>query len=188
METIAIQTASANLTEEQFFCLCADNKELRIERDKNKNIIVMSPTGSLTGSLHADILRQLANWNYKYKFGKVFDSSAGFTLPNSAVRAADVAWIAKERWEKVPQKDKERFAHICPDFVIEVLSKTDSLKATKEKMEEWIINGCRLAWLIDINKKTVYVYKPNAAIEIKNFAQQLSGEDVLPKFKLDLVK
>ncbi|MBI4645752.1 MAG: Uma2 family endonuclease, partial [Bacteroidia bacterium] len=147
MEPIAIHTETANLTEEQFFLLCSENKEIRFERDKHKNIIMNSPTGALTSSSHIEIAAQLRNWNYVYKLGKVFDSSAGFTLPNGAIRNPDASWISKERWKKISQEDKERFAHICPDFVIEVKSKTDSLKQQKEKMLEWLENGCKLGWL-----------------------------------------
>ncbi len=188
METIAIQTESANLTEEQFFRLCVDNKGLRIERDKNKNIIVMSPTGFITENFNTEILGKLINWNKKNKGGYVTGPSGGYNLPDGSMRAPDAAWTKKERIDKLSQHEKERFPHICPDFVMEVLSKTDSLRATKEKMEEWIKNGCRLAWLIDLAKKTVYIYKPNAEIEIKKFDKQLSGENILLKFKLDLLR
>jgi len=183
---IAISTQSAHLTEEQFFMLCSDNKELRFERDKNKTIILMSPTGAFTGESHSEMNRQLANWNYQSKSGHVFDSSSGFTLPNGAMRAPDVAWITNKRWEKIPQKDKERFAHICPDFVIEVRSKTDTLKQQQEKMEEWIENGCRLGWLIDIENKTAYIYKPKRAVKKQFFKSALSGEEVLKGFELNL--
>ncbi|MBW8051739.1 MAG: Uma2 family endonuclease [Cytophagales bacterium] len=186
METISIQTESANLTEEQFFLLCSENKEIRFERDKHQNIIIMAPTGSLTSSGHSGINAQLWYWNKRTKSGQVFDSSAGFTLPNGAMRAPDAAWIANERWEKIPLEDKKRFAHICPDFVIEVLSETDSLKQQKEKMQEWIENGCRLGWLIDLEHKTTYIYKPGREIIQQTFEDNLKGEDVLPEFVLKL--
>jgi Uma2 family endonuclease len=179
-EPIIIQTASARLSEEQFFCLCNENQQLRFERDKYKNIILMAPTGSFTGNYHFSIAFHLGLWNKKNKAGYVFDSSAGFTLSNGAVRNPDVAWIKKSRWEKIPQHDKERFAHICPDFIIEVRSKTDSLKQLKEKMNEWIENGCRLGWLIDIENRKTYIYKPNTKTRIKSFSSLLSGEEVLP--------
>ncbi|MEK6616600.1 MAG: Uma2 family endonuclease [Bacteroidota bacterium] len=186
MTPLLINTRSARLSEEQFFMLCADNNELRIERDKNKNILLMSPTGAFTGRSHSDIMRQLANWNYTYKLGEVFDSSSGFTLPNGAIRAPDAAWISRERWAKVPQHDKERFAHICPDFIIEVRSKSDSLKQQQEKMEEWMENGCRLGWLIDLEHKTTYRYKPGRKVIKQSFIKRMSGENVLPEFELNL--
>lgn len=186
MTPITINTRSARLSEEQFFMLCTDNNELRIERDKNKNILLMSPTGAFTGSFHSELLWELINWNKKYGLGYCFDSSSGFTLPNGAMRAPDAAWIAKKHWAKVPQHDKERFAHICPDFVIEVRSKSDSLKQQQEKMEEWLENGCRLGWLIDLEHKTTYSYKPGRKVIKQSFIKHMSGENVLPKFELNL--
>lgn len=186
METITIQTEAANLTEEQFFQLCAQNNEIRFERDKYKNIIMNSPTGVFTSRSHSGIIRQLANWNYIYKLGEVFDSSGGFTLPSGAIRNPDAAWIAKERWVKIPMEDKERFAHICPDFVIEVKSKSDTLKAQKEKMQEWIENGCKLGWLIDLEHKTAYIYKPGRETIQQTFEEHLRGEEVLPGFVMEL--
>jgi Uma2 family endonuclease len=186
METYIINTKSVNLTDEQFFQLCVQNKEIRFERDKYKNIILMAPTGTISGYYHSDFITELNIWNRKTKLGYCFDSSAGFTLPDGSVRNPDAAWIEKSRWEKIPLKDKKRFAHICPDFVIEVLSETDSLKQQQEKMEEWIKNGCRLGWLIDIENRKVYIYKPNRKPQVRYFSSILSGEDVLPGFELDL--
>ncbi len=186
MQPIAIHTQSANLTEEQFYMLCADNNELRLERDKDKNIIVMTPSFSKTGMYHSNIGYELNVWNKKNKSGIVFDSSAGFTLPNTAMRAPDVSWISNERWNSLSEKEKDKFAHVCPDFVIEVRSDSDSLKQQKEKMEEWITNGCRFAWLIDIENKTTLIYKPNTEITEQPFTTTLSGENILPGFELKL--
>ncbi|MBC7865878.1 MAG: Uma2 family endonuclease [Bacteroidia bacterium] len=184
MQPIAIQTKSLNLTDEQFFRLCGENRDLRFERDKNKNILIMSPTGYFTGNFNAEILYEVAKWNKKNRDGFVFDSSTGFTLPNTSVRSPDVSWIEKSRAEKISQVDKEKFAHICPDFVIEIFSKTDSLKDLTEKMEEWIENGCQLAWLINPYTKTTSVFMPNAEIESVSFENSLSGKNILPGFEL----
>lgn len=186
MKSISIYTESANLTDEQFFMLSSQNKELRIERDKNKMMILSEPAGSYTGMHSLSCSSLLWNWNKKSKLGYAFDSSAGFTLPNEAVRAPDAAWISKKRYKKIPQEDKERFTHICPDFVIEVRSKSDSLKLLHEKMQEWIDNGCFLAWLIDFKNEKVHIYKPGRKIISQNFDKLLNGEDVLPGFVLDL--
>ncbi|MBC7865150.1 MAG: Uma2 family endonuclease [Bacteroidia bacterium] len=184
MESLTFQTHSANLTEEQFFLLCSDNRDLRIERDKDKNILIMAPTGSSTGNFNSEILRALGNWNSKLKNGYTFDSSSGFTLPNSAVRSPDTSWIEKSRWEKISKEDQEKFAHICPDFVIEIFSKSDSLPQLNKKMEEWIENGCQLGWLINPYEKTTSIYFPNTEIEIVSFDKPLYGKNVLPGFEL----
>ena len=186
METITIQAKSAKLSDEQFFHLCSDNKEIRFERDKDKNIIIMSPTGSKTGIINAEILRELSNWNKKHKLGYCFDSSSGFTLPNGAIFAPDASWIAKERWEKISENDKERFAPVCPDFIIEVRSKSDTLKQQQDKMVEWIANGCKLAWLIDLEHHTTHVYRPKKKMTVHTFKETLTGDKILPGFVLKM--
>lgn len=186
MEIVTIQSESAHLTEEQFFQLCVQNKALNFEKDKDQNIYIMSPTGGFTSNRNAAVSAMLYIWNNIKKTGYVFESNAGFNLPNGAMRSPDAAWIAKERWEALSVDDRKRFPHICPDFIIELLSESDSLKNTKEKMLEWIENGCRLGWLIDFENKTVYIYKPGRETIQQTFNELLGGEEVLPEFVLEL--
>jgi Uma2 family endonuclease len=186
MNIVEIKTDIVNLTEEQFFLLCVRNKELRIEKDKHQNIIIMAPTGTDTANTNSELNGELIIWNRKSRLGYCFDSNAGFTLPNKAMRSPDLSWIAKERYEKLPKEDRKRFAHICPDFVIELVSLSDSLEQQKEKMAEWIENGCRLGWLINPETRTSHIYKPNENPTQIPFNETLSGEDVLPGFELKL--
>jgi len=184
---IFIQGYTENMSDEAFKRFCAVNPDLRIERDKNKNVIVMAPKHSQTGWYNAKLLVKVEIWNENMKAGYTFDSSTGFTLPNNANRSPDVSWIAKERWEALTQAEKEDFAPICPDFCIELRSKTDRLNKIKAKLEEYIENGCRLGWLIDPIDEQVYIYRQNGSIEIiEGFDKKLSGEDVLPGFEFDL--
>ena len=186
MQIVEIKTESLNLTEEQFFKFCVENKELRIERDKNKTIIIMAPTGGETGNSNIKLGTKVEVWNEKDNLGYCFDSNTGFTLPNKAMRSPDVSWIPKEKWDILPVDDRESFAHICPDFVIELISKSDIIKRTMEKMEEWIENGCRLGWLIDPGTRTTYIYKQKMEATQIPFNETLSGEDVLVGFELKL--
>jgi Uma2 family endonuclease len=186
VEEIVIETNSANLTEEQFLNLCVENKHLRFERDKNKNIIIMSPTFTETGNVNGDIFGEVWYWNKQNHLGYCFDSNTGYTLPNGAVRSPDVSWIVKDKYLNLSKAERKSFAHICPDFVIELMSKSDSLKKLMEKMEEWMENGCRLAWLIDPNTKSTHVYKPNMKPHEIPFTETLNGENVLPGFELKL--
>ena len=189
METLVINTDAFEMTEDQFYKFCVQNRDLKIERDSKKQIFVMSPTTFDTGNRNAEIIGQLSIWNRKHKLGYVFDSSTGFTLPNKAVRSPDAAWIKKERVMKLSEKDKHQFAHICPDFIVELRSKSDSLKNLQDKMDEWISNGCRLGWLIDFEEKKILVYKPGKAVQEVSFMIQpgsIGGEDVLPGFELNL--
>jgi Uma2 family endonuclease len=178
---------SDDMTDKEFFNFCIQNDGQRVERDENKQIFIMAPTASNTGAYNIDISTELNLWNRKNKSGKSFDSSTGFTLPDRSVRSPDASWIKLDRWNSLPEREKEKFAKICPDFVIELKSKSDSLKYLKAKMIKWIENGCRLAWLIDLQKKQTTVYRENGSIEIvEGFDKKLSGEKVLPGFELDL--
>ena len=186
METIVLKTDSLRMTEDEFFNFCQENKQLRMERDRYQNIYIMSPTGNKTSIYNSEINLQLALWNRQVKLGYIFDSNVGFTLPNGAVRSPDAAFIYKERFDKLPEKDKERFGHICPDFVIELKSPSDSIKYLTDKMDEWMENGCRLAFLILPESQEVHVYKPGNPVIVKNISEKIPGENVLPGFGLDL--
>ncbi|WP_342087769.1 Uma2 family endonuclease [Dyadobacter sp. OTU695] len=176
------------MSEDEFFRFCQMNDTLNLERDSEGNIIFMSPAGCFSDSFNADILGVFSSWLRENKVpGKVFGPSAGFTLPNRAVRSPDVAWVNREKWDALSRNDKERFSPICPDFVIEVRSKSDSLIYLQNKMQEYLANGCRLAWLIDRIKEKVYVYEPGCAIvEYSSLDIQLSGEPLFPGFVLNL--
>jgi Uma2 family endonuclease len=186
MQSIAIHTESANLTEEQFFKLCSENKELRLERDANKNIIVMSPTGFSVSNFESKIFGLIMVWNEANKLGYVTGPIGGYLLPNGAMRAPDVAWTTKSRIDSLSEIEKQGFPKLCPNFIIEVLSASDNLNQTKEKMQEWISNGCRLAWLIDLENKMCYIYKLATETKQQTFSETLSGENVLEGFELKL--
>ncbi len=174
------------LTDEQFFQLCQHHRDYQFERTKLGELIIMTPTGSETGNRNLEIGVQLGIWNKKYKLGVAFDSSTGFKLPNGAERSPDASWVRKERWNALTLEQQQKFAPLCPDFVIELLSSTDSLPKTREKMVEYIENNARLGWLIDRKNKQVEIYRPGKEVEIRLSPVTLSGEDVLPHFVLEL--
>ena len=175
------------MSEEEFFQFCQMNDTLEFERDSQGNIILMSPTGSLTGGFNSRILIELGIWNKKKYLGITFDSSTGFTLPNGAVRSPDVSWIKSDKWNLITESQKEQFAPICPDFVVEIRSKSDGLKYLQNKMDEYISNGTQLGWLIDRFEEKVYVYRAGEAVFIHDTLNvKLSGETILPGFVLDL--
>lgn len=175
------------MSDEDFFQFCQMNDTLEFERDSHGNIILMSPTGSFTGNFNFRVLGNLFVWNEKSRLGESFDSSTGFTLPNGAVRSPDASWIKHERWNLLTIEQKEKFAPICPDFVIEIRSKSDELKYLLEKMDEYITNGTELAWLIDRFDNKVYIYNGDKSVRVLNSLHvKLSGESVLPGFVLDL--
>jgi len=176
------------MTDDELFAFCAANKELRIERDEEGQLIIMSPAGSFSSKLNFKLNALFGNWvEANSNLGVGFDSSGGFTLPDRSMRSPDIAWIKKERWEAISLVQQEKFAPICPDFVIELRSKSDSLSQLKNKMEKWIANGCELGWLIDPIEKKSYVFKPdNRVQEVDGFDKKLDGGNLLPGFTLDL--
>ena len=179
-ESGPVRIMAESMSEEEFFEFCQLNSELRIERDANGQIIIMSPTGSETGNRNSELLLEIGFWNRKCGLGKVFDSSTGFRLPNGAVLSPDVSWIANERWEALTEKERKKFAPITPDFVLELLSEEQLLYELQDKMEEYLSCGCRLGWLVDPRSRTTYVYLPGAQPIAVTFDQVLTGGDVLP--------
>ncbi|MBC8042120.1 MAG: Uma2 family endonuclease [Rhizobacter sp.] len=185
---IALNLASVvSLTDDQLYQLCLANKGLRIERTSTGQILIAMPTAGKTSVLNFEICGQLYRWNKQAQLGVAFDSSGGFTLPNGAMRSPDAAWLPLERWNGLSEKEQEQFPPLCPDFVIELLSKTDALRTAQEKMAEWMTNGCRLAWLINPKDETVFIYRQGQATQtVQGFETLLSGEDVLPEFSFAL--
>ncbi len=171
---------------EEFAKICQQNRELRFEMSKEGEISAMPPVHADTSEKNADVVIQLGNWAKKDKSGKVYESSGGFVLPNGAVRSPDACWIEKKRLEKLSEKERGGFISICPDFVIELRSASDSLPQLKAKMLEYAENGAKLGWLIDAGKRKVYIYRQDKDVEILENPQTLSGENVLKGFELDL--
>ena len=179
-------TLKLTISHEQFVQLAWVNQNLQLERTATGELIVMPPTGSDTGNKNADILGQLWLWNRQTQLGQIFDSSSGFHLPNGADRSPDVSWIDQDRWDTLTPEEKSGFAPLCPDFVLELRSKHDSLESLQQKMQEYQENGAKLGWLIDRNRKKVEIYRPKKSVEVQNSPNSLSGEDILPGFTLDL--
>ncbi len=176
-----------SMTDEEFFRFCQDNRDVKFERTSTGQIIIMSPTTYLTGKRNNRILFQLNLWNEKYKLGDTVDSDTGFYLANGSMRNPDAAWISKERLATVPKAELDSFPHLCPEFIIELRSKSDSLLDLKKKMQEWIDNGCQLGWLIDADEEVVYIYEPGKESRTHNdFNTPLSGSPILPGFELIL--
>jgi Uma2 family endonuclease len=175
-----------DMTDDQFFQLCQNNRELRFERNANGELIIMSPAGGETGNRNGRLNQQLFNWTDADGTGIAFDSSTGFKLPNGADRSPDASWVTLERWNTLNHQQQTKFPPICPDFVIELLSPTDSLKTTQEKMKEYIDNGVRLGILINRKSRQVEIYIPGKEVEVLKSPATVSGEDVLKAFVLNL--
>ena len=176
----------AKLTDEQFYQLCQANRDLRFERNETGDLIIMSPTGGETSNRNGRLIQQLFNWSDRDNTGIAFDSSGGFKLPNNADRSPDAAWIPIDKWDALTSEQKQKFLPLCPDFVIELRSPTDKLKTLQAKMQEYIENGTCLGWLINPQDKQVEIYRQNQEVEVLNSPNNLSGENILPGFILNL--
>ncbi|MEG4914100.1 Uma2 family endonuclease [Microcoleus sp. B7-D4] len=181
-------TLTLTVTHEQFVELASANRELQLERTATGELIVNPPTGGETGKRNLSIEGQLWLWNRQTKLGEAFNSSTGFHLPNGADRSPDAAWVRQERWDALTPKQKESFIPLCPDFVVELRSKTDNMEPLRAKMKEYMNNGARLGWLIDRKNRKVEIYRQNQDVEVLENPISLSGEDVLPGFVLDLTE
>ena len=173
-------------SDDELYAFCLANPELHIERDETGHIIIMPPTGLESIFTNGELFGEVRNWNRETKAGRVSDSNGGYTLPDTSMRAPDVGWVSKERLMRVLPEELKKFAHVCPDFVIEVRSQSDSLKELQEKMEKWLKNGVRLGWLVDPQTQTTTIYRPNQESETKAFSETLYGEDVLVGFTMNV--
>lgn len=180
-----------DLTDEQFWQLCCNNDDLRFEKTAIGELIIMPLNGGITSIRNSELNYQLKAWSRQNncrsaEIGIVFGSNCGFKLPNGATRSPSSSWIKAEGWDGLTEEEKDRFVPFCPDFVVELMSPSDALGKTQEKMEEYKNNGAQLGWLINRKKRQVEIYRPNQEVEILDNPQTVSGENVLPGFVLDL--
>ena len=184
--TLNLKPLANLITVEHFEQLCQLNPDLKLETNHQGELIVMPPTGYETGMNNAGLIAQFWNWNRKYQLGVVCDSSTGFILANGAIRSPDVSWIATERVARFTKKEKAKFLPLAPDFVLELMSPSDSLEATQAKMKEYQDNGVKLGWLIDSQKQQVEVYRIGQFTEILNKPLTISGEEILTELVIEL--
>ncbi|MGK7898399.1 MAG: Uma2 family endonuclease [Xenococcus sp. (in: cyanobacteria)] len=183
---VILNLKNVGLSDEQFYQLCQTNENWQLEETAKGELLIMPPVGGISGNRESEFNADVVIWNRQTKLGKVFSSSTIFILPNGGKRSPDVAWIANERWATLTTEEQEKFAPICPDFVIELRSRTDSLTQLQEKMQEYLDSGLRLGWLINPQNQQVEIYRQNQEVEIVSLPTTLLGEDVLPGFTLEL--
>ncbi len=198
MTTLVIQSESASLqvnlptgtamSPADFHALCQANRDLRIEKSATGDIVIMPPAFSDTGNRNLKLAQQFANWADSDGTGEAFDSSTGFTLPNGAIRSPDAAWVRLDRWNALTVEEQASFAPICPDFVVELRSASDSLKTLQAKMAEYLANGTALGWLIDRKTRRVHIYRPGQEPEILENPDVVMGDPELPNFRLQLAR
>lgn len=179
-------SAIAQITDERFAQLCQANPDMNFERNAKGDLIIVAPTGGETGIYNAKLTTRFVVWNEQTQLGEVFDSSTCFKLPNGALRSPDVAWVQGDRWAALAPEQREKFPPIAPDFVLKLLSPSDSLEDIQAKMQEYRDQGVRLGWLLDRKTSRVEIYRSEQPVEILISPKILTGETVLPGFNLTL--
>ena len=174
------------VTPEEFERLCAEYDDLRLELTSTGELIVMPPTGAETGRLNSNLNYQLEAWSRQDGTGVCFGNNVGFTLPSGAIRSPDATWTKREKWDRLTDQQKKRFAPWCPDFVVELSSPSDRPSEVRNKLVEYMENGASLGWLIDPFKRRVYVYRPNEEVVVLDNPESVSGDPLLPGFTLNL--
>lgn len=174
------------LSDEQFYQLCQNNADFNFELTAKGELIIMPPVGGDSGNREADLIIDLGIWNRQTNLGYTFSSSTVFTLPNGANRSPDAAWIRRERYAALTPQQRQKFPPISPDFVIELRSVTDDLKMLHNKMQEYMEAGVKLAWLINPQQQQVEIYRLGKQVEVQDLPIELSGEEILPGFRLSL--
>lgn len=168
----------------QFFDFCAANPEVKMELTDRGEVVIV-PTGWNSSEQGAEVVFQLKHWA-RTNGGRVAGPDAGFELPSGATRSPDAAWISANRFAAIPRESLNRFLPLCPDFVIEVRSVSDRLKDQIAKMDEYIANGARLAWLVDPLERRVHIYRPGHPAIVVDQPDSVSADPELPGFSLDL--
>lgn len=179
------------MSDDGFFNFCQSNRKWHIERNAQHDILLMAPPFTITGRRNARLLAQLGAWWNEYpKAGEIFDSNADFTSPNGTARAPDASLVSTAQWAALTIEQQEKFAAICPEFAVELRSKNDSLKVLLAKLEEYRQNGARLGWRLSCDEEKAYLFRAGQEgyETVEGFDRELSGEDVLPGFHLDLRK
>lgn len=174
------------MSDHEFFEFCQLNRDLRIERTSDGDLIIMAPTGGETGRVNFTLIGDFSDWVEADGTGVGFDSSTGFTLPNGARRSPDMAWVKRSRWEALTEQERREFPPLCPDFVVEIRSESDPIGPLKEKMEEYMANGAQLGWLLDPTEKKIYIYRPHTEVLRLDDPDTVSGDPVLPGYVLNL--
>ena len=182
------QDVLEKISDEEFENFCRHNPDLQIELTTEGKLIIMPPTGGQTGIRNFSIIVEFGKWLEKRQTGVAFDSSTVFKLPNGAKRSPDLAWIKTERWEKLTADEQEKFPPVCPDFVVELRSPSDSIANLQNKMREYVENGASLGWLIDPSERKIYVYRPEREAEILDNPETVEGAPLLEGFTLNLKK
>lgn len=174
------------MTDDALLRFCRANQDLQIERSAEGDLLVMSPAGGETGNKEGYLFRELDLWIERSGGGIAFNSNVGFILPDGSMRSPDAAWLSTQRWNSLSKEQRSTFLPLCPEFVIELRSPSDSASELEEKMLAWLANGAGLGWLLDPERRLAIIYRPGREPEIVLQPEFLDGEGPIAGFKLKM--
>ena len=172
------------MSDAEFETLCRHNDNVQFERTKGGAVRMHPPAGGYTSDGSREITYQLSVWWAKHERGRAFDSSGGFRLPDGSTLSRDASYLSEERLKKLPKGGLRGFPRVCPDFVIELVSDSDTVEELKKRMMGWISNGALLGWLIDPYERQVFVYRPGHEPQ-RLTGHKATGEGPVESFVLD---
>jgi Uma2 family endonuclease len=176
--------AVAPVSDEELMRLSACYKPYRIERNREGEITIMTPAGGVGGNQEFLISAAFVRWMDAGADGISFSPSTGFHLPDGSCLSPDGSWISQERWETLTPEQQKSYPPLCPDFLIEVRSQSDSRRSVEEKMQLWMDNGAKLAWLIDPIECSVTIYREGAAQQKLLRPNAVEGDPLIEGFLL----
>ena len=171
-------------SDDELLLLSRRNRTLRIEKNSHGELIVMTPVGGDGGRWEATVIRELGFWAEEDGRGTVFSSNSGFNLPDGSMLSPDASWVSLIRWNSLTAEQRREYPPLCPEFVVEILSATDSLHMLRAKMETWIANGAQLAWMIDPYAATLTIYRPGREPEVLEKPDFVEAEAPVAGFRL----
>ena len=183
---LTVRRGNEYLSDEDYFDFCVANRDLRIERTAEGEIVIVPPAGYESDHRNADVVVQLGQWAKKDGRGRASGPTAQFFLPDGSALSPDAAWVSDEALSRIPKPERKKFMHLAPEFIVEVMSPSDRLRDAKAKMEQWIRNGVQLGWLIDAGAKTVYVYRKGRTARTRRGVAEVRGEGPVEGFVLEL--
>lgn len=174
------------MTDDQFYDFCQRYDGFRIERMADGSVRIMAPTGFESGFRNNDLAKQLGAWAEVDARGAAFDSNTEFILPDGSALSPDASWVRWDRIQQLSPQQKRKFPRLCPQFVIELMSPSDRPGEAKTKMQQWMVNGVELGWLIDPDRRTVIIFRPDAEPRIEKEPDEVRGEGPVTGFVLNL--
>ncbi|MEY3403407.1 MAG: hypothetical protein RLZZ86_3023 [Cyanobacteriota bacterium] len=156
-----------------------DDNDYQIELQEG-NILIMGPSDIESSEIGAEFIYLLKLWTNPRKLGRIFDSSGGFIMPNTDLRAPDVSFVSAQRLKRTVRD----FGNLVPDLVVEIKSKTDRVSKLEDKLKLFLELGAKVGILINPDELTVTVYRPDGKITLLTEDDKLTVSELFPGWEI----